>query len=75
MEAPGANRALVVTANCTHLWRPVRELEEELSTVVYVRSCARCGQIEAKAGHKDVTSPEKWELIERGAQATVGPLS
>jgi hypothetical protein len=74
MVAQKANRAVVGTPKCTHIWRRVHELEEELSTVVYVRSCARCGQVEAKAGHKDVSSPEDWELIEGGAQATVQPL-
>jgi hypothetical protein len=70
MEAQDSNRVLVVTANCTHLWRRVRELEEGLSIVVYVRSCAQCGQMEAKAGHKDASSSEDWELIEPGVRAT-----
>jgi hypothetical protein len=48
---------------CAHLWRRVRQLEEELSTVVYVRSCSKRGQVEAKAGHKDPLSLEGWELI------------
>jgi hypothetical protein len=53
------------TANtsCEHLWRRVRQLEEELSTVVYVRSCSKCGQVEANAGHKDPWSLEGWELV------------
>jgi hypothetical protein len=70
MEAQEANRVLVVTANHTHLWRRVRELEEGLSIVVYVRSCDQCGQIEAKAGHRNASSPEDWELIEPGVRAT-----
>ena len=63
-----------VRAKCAHEWRRARQLEEKLSTVVYVRSCTKCGQIEAKAGHKDASSPEEWELIEGGIQ-TVGPLA
>ena len=41
-------------------------VEEELSTVVYIRCCVRCEQVEAKAGHRDPDEPEAWELIELG---------
>ena len=51
-------------AVCSHFWRREREVEEGLSTVVYVRRCAKCGQLEAKAGHKDPSASEGWELIE-----------
>jgi len=64
MQAQVTDRAHLVEAGCAHLWRRARQLEEELSTVVYVRSCARCGQVEAKAGHKNPVDSQGWELIE-----------
>jgi hypothetical protein len=62
-------------AGCPHLWAREHAIEDGLRTVVYVRSCARCGQLEAKAGHKDPTAFEGWELIEGGPAKlkAVGP--
>jgi len=61
-----AESTIAVRSDCHHLWRRMPRVEEELSTVVYIRSCVRCEQVEAKAGHKDPDEPEAWELIEVG---------
>ena len=68
------NGALALTTDCTHIWRRARELEEELSIVVYVRSCVRCQQVEAKAGHKDPSNPDGWEVIEVGTRDEMKPV-
>ena len=57
---------------CAHQWRRGSRLEQELPTFVYIRSCARCGQVEAKAGHKDPLSTQGWELIEEGTKEPGG---
>ena len=74
MNAREINGALALTTDCTHIWRRARELEEELSTVVYVRSCVRCEQVEAKAGHKDPSNPEGWEVIEVRSRDELEPV-
>ena len=53
MQAPIAERAPDDGANCEHRWKRVKEIEEDLNTVVFVRHCELCGRLEAKAGHKD----------------------
>jgi hypothetical protein len=66
MQAHVTGSALTPTAVSPHLWRRQRHLEDSLETVVYVRCCTECGQLEAKAGHKDPEDSQGWELIEAG---------
>ena len=62
MQAPFAERA-PDDGSCEHRWKRVREIEEGLSTVVFVRHCELCGRLEAKAGHKDPVGRDGWELV------------
>jgi hypothetical protein len=64
MQSPVAERALADSASCEHQWKRLREVEDELSTVVYVRRCEACGRVEAKAGHKAPLDLGGWETIE-----------
>ena len=64
MQLRVADWAPADSAGCGHVWRRVRQLEEGLSTVVYIRRCEGCGRVEAKAGHKNFLDSSGWELIE-----------
>jgi hypothetical protein len=64
MQAYVAVGGRLAEANCAHVWQRMNQLEEELSTVVYVRSCVLCGRLEAMAGHKNPANRDGWEVIE-----------
>jgi hypothetical protein len=64
MQSPYAQWAPAESARVGHVWKRVRQMEEELDTVVYVRKCEGCGRVEAKAGHQNPLEPGGWEFIE-----------
>jgi hypothetical protein len=63
MQTAVVERAPDDRAICEHRWKRVREIEEGLDTVVYVRNCEMCGRLEAKAGHKDPLTRDGWEFV------------
>jgi hypothetical protein len=67
--APKASATAV--GGCAHAWVRLKNLEEVLDVVVFVRECTFCGRVDAKAGHRDPVSEESWVPIASGLHQAV----
>lgn len=60
--------------DCNHVWERLRDFEQTLSAIVFVRRCGACGCVQAKDGHKQIAREDGWEtIVESGATGRSSP--
>lgn len=54
---------------CRHTWVRLKDFEQSLEVVVFVRRCVICGCVQAKDGHKNPATEPGWGVISDGSVA------